>query len=138
MEASFDQYVIKVDPKNIGTILSILKDNDVIDLVKVTKVTKVTKMTKSTGEVIENIESDVSVEESDAMIHEITNDKCVSCWFENKITKKVKMCTICEQFFCETHCSCCNFCRGYVCDNDITLSFRYNHSTGDVVCKQCD
>ena len=40
MEASFDQYVIKVDPKNIGTILSILKDNDVIDLVKVTKVTK--------------------------------------------------------------------------------------------------
>ena len=119
----FDQseaYLIKVDQERIGKILSILKDNDALDLVKVTIL----------GEVIENCEIE-------GIIDEVINEKCVSCWFEKKITRDVKTCRICQRAFCKNHSVRCKSCHEYVCDLDTTVSFLFNHSTGEIVCKQC-
>lgn len=115
-------YLIEVKQTDISKILGILRDNDVLNLVKVTTI----------------LRNEYDKYEIDDLIFENPDEKCVSCWFRNKIARDVKSCCVCKRAFCHSHYEICKFCYEPVCLSDVTVSFLFNHSTGDIVCSKCD
>lgn len=57
---------------------------------------------------------------------------CYRCYADS-----VSRCVVCNELVCEHHSTACKNCFGYVCHHETTLSFKYNHSTGETVCKKC-
>lgn len=113
-------YRIEVKKENINKfwkILRIIKDNELLNVVEI----------MAGHEILDEYEID-------EIINTVPDYKCVVC----QSNRQINTCNVCKRVFCENDYIFCKFCRNPVCFSDITLSFKYNHSTGDDICKFCN